>query len=180
MKRLIALFLLGASTLALAACGDSAKSLLTGSIMTGKKTKASAPSPAKSDPLARPVQVGWVSARASRCGFYFDPAKLKQQYLAAEAATGMPLDQLRRLELTYDYSLKSTAIKIAKVEDYCTERRAKLIRKDLQRHLAGDYTPRTAPKKNKDDGGLLSLLDVEDSVPEKFDPEAFNHPDRIR
>src|SRR5262245_34070211 len=40
------------------------------------------------DPLARPVAVAWTSARAKRCGFYFDPAKLKINYLSYERTQG--------------------------------------------------------------------------------------------
>jgi len=168
--------MLSASTLVLASCGDSAKKLLsTGSIFGDSKVKPAALTAAKPDPLARPVQVGWVSARATKCGFYFDPAKLKQQYLAAEAATGMPLDQLRKLDLTYEYSRKSTALKIAGVDGYCTDARTKAIRTDLQRHLAGDFTPTPRPKKPKD-SGTNWLFDLGDSAPEKFDTEAILHP----
>ena len=36
------------------------------------------------DPLARPTQVAWTSARASYCGFIFNPAQLRANYMAAE------------------------------------------------------------------------------------------------
>ena len=36
-------------------------------------------------PMARPASVAWTSARAKRCGFFFDPVKLRTTYLAYEA-----------------------------------------------------------------------------------------------
>ncbi len=176
MKRLIGVILLCGSTLALASCGDSAKKLLaTGSLFGDSAKKPVQVAAAKPDPTARPIQVGWVSARATKCGFFFDAAKLKQQYLAAEAATGLPLDQLNKLSLTYEYSRKSTALKIAKAEGYCSDARAKAIRTDLQRHLAGDYSP--TPRIIKAKGNSPNwLADLGDSGPEKFNADKILHP----
>ncbi len=176
MKRLINVILLGVSTVALASCGDSAKKLLaTGSLFGNAPKPPAAAIAAKPDPLARPIQVGWVSARATKCGFFFNPAKLKQQYLAAEAATGLPLDQLNKLSLTYEYSRKSTALKIAKAEGYCSDARAKAIRTDLQRHLAGDYSPTPKVIKVKEQSTNW-LSDLGDSAPEKFDAGKILYP----
>jgi len=175
MKRAIALLIVIAASVGLVGCGNSAKSLLsTGSLFGGKKP-AAAPQPqaAKHDPGARALQVGWVSARASKCGFYFDPAKLKQQYLAAEAAGGMPLDQLRKVELTYQYSLKSTLLKIGKDDGYCNEHQTTSIRNDLQRHLAGDFTPRKR-KKVKEEGSFFAPGSL--GEPDKMDREKIFNP----
>ena len=54
------------------------------------------------DPMARPVAVAWTSARAKRCGFYFDPAKLKINYLSYERTQGATPEQLANLEKAFD------------------------------------------------------------------------------
>ena len=38
--------------------------------------------------MAKPVQVAWTSARAQKCGFNFDPGKLKANYIASEQRAG--------------------------------------------------------------------------------------------
>jgi hypothetical protein len=113
--------LLLASTGLHAGCGNSSAGLMTGS--TGL-LPADAPTAVKNeDPMARPVGVAWTSARAKRCGFYFDPAKLKTNYLTYESRQGAAGEQI---------SLDA---------DYCSDRKGLEIKADLERHLAGDYTP---------------------------------------
>lgn len=176
MKRCLAPLILVALSVGLTACGNSAKSLLsTGSLFGGKKKAAATPQQQSTltQPSARALQVGWVSARATKCGFYFDPAKLKQQYLAAEAASGIPPNQLRKIELTYQYSLKSTMLKIAKRDGYCNEHQTTSIRNDLQRHLAGDFTPRKR-KKVKDESFFVTPGSL--GEPDKMDREKIFNP----
>ena len=93
------------------------------------------------DPLARPTQVGWTSARASRCGFVFDPNQLRANYLAAEAQAGKTPEEIAKLERAYDYTRESVAKTIKDELNYCTKERTAAIRHDLNRYLAGDYTP---------------------------------------
>src|SRR5512145_535689 len=71
-------------------------------LLTGSAT-AAADAPRKlgnDDPTARPIAVAWTSARAVRCGFHFDPAKLKASYLAYEARQSAP-EQLAKAEKSY-------------------------------------------------------------------------------
>jgi len=93
------------------------------------------------DPLARPVQVAWTSARASHCGFIFDPAQLRANYLAAEARSGKTPDEMHQIERAYDYTRESVTHTIQDDLNYCTKARTTAIRDDLARYLAGDYTP---------------------------------------
>ena len=93
------------------------------------------------DPMARPVAVAWTSARAKRCGFYFDPAKLKTNYLAYESRQGVAGEQHAKIEKAYDTSYRVTSEKISLDADYCSDRKGLEIKADLERHLAGDYTP---------------------------------------
>jgi hypothetical protein len=125
----------------LAACGNSASGLTTGS------AGSEAPGTIGNDhPLARPVAVAWTSARAQRCGFYFDPTKLRTSYLAYEGKQSPP-DQLAKAEKTYDSTFKTISQRVSGDPDYCNERATGQIKTDLQRHLAGDFTPKLpAPK----------------------------------
>jgi len=93
------------------------------------------------DPLARPIQVAWTSARASHCGFVFDPVKLKADFMAAEARSGVDQNQLKRISDAYDYTRDSVTETIKQDSNYCTKERNDAIRADLRRYLAGDYTP---------------------------------------
>ena len=93
------------------------------------------------DPLARPVQVGWTSARASHCGFIFSPEQLRSNYLAAEASTGLSERAMKKITEAYDYTRQSTLETIKNNLNYCNKDRTAAIRQDLNRYLAGNYTP---------------------------------------
>jgi hypothetical protein len=93
------------------------------------------------DPMARPTQVAWTSARASYCGFIFDPAQLRANYMAAELQAGNPPAQMEKIERAYDYTLQSVSASIKGDLRYCSQARTAAIRKALNRYLAGDYTP---------------------------------------
>ena len=127
--------LLLAGTAFHAGCGNSASGLTTGSGPAEAPTKLS-----NEDPMARPVAVAWTSARAKRCGFYFDPAKLKINYLSYERGQGTSGEQLSKIEKTYDTTYRTISDKIAGDADYCSDRKGQDIKADLQRHLAGDYS----------------------------------------
>ena len=130
----VASALLLACTALHAGCGNSASGLTTGSTDTPGAS-------ATPDPMARPVSVAWTSARAQRCGFHFDPAKLKVNYLGYERTQGTDVDRLAKVERAYDSSFKITSDRISGDADYCTDRKGLDIKADLQRHLAGDYSP---------------------------------------
>jgi hypothetical protein len=138
---------------ALAGCSMTSASsgLTTGSLFSSnaKATPASA-SPAN-DPSSRAFQVGTVSARAIKCGFNFDPAKLKTNYLAYERALGGTTD-MARVERTYDVSFNGVAKAVAGEEDYCSQEKTATIKADLARHLVGDYTPSPPPKAEPEEG----------------------------
>jgi len=149
-----------AAALVLAGCSGSG-GLTTASLMGGGNSPDAAAAPAgppPSDPTSRAVQVGATSARATHCGFYFDPAKLKSSFLASEAALGATPEQLQKIEREYEYVRLSVTKKIAEEKDYCSELKAQEIKRDLNRHLAGDFTP-TPKKPEKQEGLLAGLLD---------------------
>lgn len=120
---------------ALAGCGT------VGGSSPGASTDAEARYMKPADPLARPTQVGWTSARASHCGFIFSPEQLRSNYLAAEAAMGVSENQMRKITEAYDYTRQSTLETIKDNLGYCNKERTAAIRKDLNRYLAGDYSP---------------------------------------
>lgn len=93
------------------------------------------------DPLARPIQVGWTSARASYCGFVFNPDQLRADFLASQARLGVPPEQMSKIEHSYDYTRESVLASIKDDPGYCNKERTAAIRRDLNRYLAGDYSP---------------------------------------
>jgi hypothetical protein len=121
----------------LVGCSGGASGLLG-----GDTTAADAPGAGlkNDDPAMRPVGVAWTAARAQRCGFYFDPAKLRSSYLVYEARQSSP-EQLAKAEKSYDSTFKSIREKVASDPDYCSDGKSAEIKKDLTRHLAGDFTP---------------------------------------
>jgi len=161
-----------AATLALAGCSGS--SVLTTASLTGGNAPAAAaaqPGPPPSDPTSRALQVAATSARATRCGFYFDPEKLKSNFLAAEMAQGAGPEQLQKIEREYEFTRASVAKKIAEDPGYCTELKTQEIKRDLNRHLAGDFTP--APKKQEPQQGLLAGLLDEPVEKKPWKPDEF-------
>ena len=104
----------------------------------------------------RAFQVGTVSARAIKCGFNFDPAKLKTNYLAYERAMAGPGADMCKIEKIYDVSFNGVAKAVAGERRLLhAPRRRKTIKADLARHLAGDYTP-SPPKAAQPEEGLFS------------------------
>jgi hypothetical protein len=107
----------------------------------GASSEKEARDVASNDPLAKPIQVGWTSARATHCGFIFDPDQLRSNYLASEAQAGATPEQMQKLVRAYDYTRESTLATIKDNLGYCNKERTAAIRSDLNRYLAGDYAP---------------------------------------
>ncbi len=131
-------WLLLAGAAGLAACSSGASGLITG---TTTLTAADAPGGITNEsPLARPIGVAWTSARAKRCGFYFDHAKLRASYLAYEARQ-LNREQLASSEKTFDSTFKVISERVSADADYCTDQKGAEIKADLTRYLQGDFTP---------------------------------------
>jgi hypothetical protein len=141
---------------ALTGC-SAASSLTTGSILGGPAKPTSADPGSINDPTNRAFQVGTVSAKAIKCGFNFDPAKLKNNYLTYER-TLTPGADLSKVERIYDVSFNGVAKVVAGEADYCSDEKTKAIKADLSRHLAGDYTPAIRPKAPEQDGVFDSVF----------------------
>jgi hypothetical protein len=147
--------LLAAIAMSLAGCGATLPKLpTTGSLLGGSNTAKENRDP--NDPLARAMGVGATSARALKCGYNFDPGKLKSQYLASEAAAAPALgDKLSRV---YDTAFAGVTRVISdkeKDEEYCTPDRTTRIKDALTRNLAGDYKPPPS-EAPEDSGGIFS------------------------
>lgn len=165
--------LLAGLSLVLVGCSGSG-GLSTASLAGGggSATTAAAPAAPPSDPTSRSVQVAATSARASRCGFYFDPVKLKATFIAAEMAQGASPEQLQKIEQEYEYVRLSVSKKIAEEERYCDKLRTQEIKRDLNRHLAGDFTP-TPKKEEPQQGFLAGLMDSDGTEDKPFKADDF-------
>ncbi len=161
MLALVALALTGCSS------APSLPSLTTGSILGGPAKPATADPASVNDPTNRAFQVGTVSAKAIKCGFNFDPAKLKNNYLSYER-TLAPNADMARVEKVYDVSFNGIAKAVAGDADFCSNENTKAIKADLSRHLAGDYSPNIRPKVAQDDGSLFGSVFNGDSGAKEY------------
>lgn len=158
--------------LALGAC--SGGGLSVGSLLGNDPAPApGSVIPTPNDPTSRAFQVGLVSARAVRCGYNFDPARLKASFLASEAGQGAAGEDLLKIEKVYDVAYNGVAKAAAEDPDYCTPEKTKEIKADLARHLAGDYTP--SPRKvAAQDPGWFGGGSSDDSKAPVFKPSTAN------
>src|SRR5262244_2859404 len=92
-----------------AGCSNGSAGLSTASTGLMPSDAPTTATVANDDPMARPIGVAWTSARAKRCGFYFDPAKLKSNYLTYESKHGANPGDLANIEKTYDQTFQSTS-----------------------------------------------------------------------
>ena len=105
------------------------------------------------------MQVGTTSARAVKCGFNFDPVKLRTQFLAAESTALTNADDAAKLGKIYDVSFTGISKAVAgQDEAYCSPAKTAKIKEALNRHLAGDYTPAPPEPVVEEDGGLFGSL----------------------
>jgi len=149
--------LLALCALGLAACSGGG-GLSTASILGGGSSAGAAPAaPAPvSDPTSRAFNVGMVSARATKCGYNFDPAKLKSNYFASEAALGISPDDMAKIEKVYSVAHNGVAKAAASEPGYCSEKKTQQIKDDLTKLLAGDYTPPVRKVAAEEDDGFFS------------------------
>jgi hypothetical protein len=161
-------WLLLAGAVGLAACSGGASGLITG---TTTVSAADAPGGITNEnPMARPIGVAWTSARARRCGFYFDPTKLRASYLAYEARQS-PREQLGTFEKSYDSTFKVISERISDDPDYCSDRKGAEIKADLARYLQGDFTPNFPKAKVVESCGFFGCAPAQSD--EKFNEKKF-------
>jgi hypothetical protein len=160
----------------LAACSNSnspQSNLSTASILGEAPAAATGERPgiSKTDPMAKPVQVAWTSARAQKCGFNFDPAKLKANYISSEQRGGADAARMTNVDKTYDMTVTKIKSTITDSEAYCSDKRSAAIKADLTRHLAGNYEPNFPEDKKTPATTLLSTYDPGGS--KKMDSKAI-------
>lgn len=159
--------------LGLAGCGASLPSLSTGSLFGGETAKPAAPQ-ISNDPTSRAMQVGTTSARAIKCGYNFDPVKLRTQFLASESATLTTAADADKLAKIYDVSFSGVSKAVSEQGySYCSPAKTAKIKEALNRHLSGDYTPSPPEPVAAEDDGLFGDVgatnggDFKDSNPMK-------------
>lgn len=163
---------------ALAGCSSGGGGVSTASILGTAPTppagaaQATAVQPVAavpSTPSDRAFQVGTVSARAAKCGYNFDAAKLKASYMAHEMALGTPADQVANVERVYGVAYNGVMKAAAEDPNYCSDRKTQTIKADLTRLLAGDFEP---PKKvvaqKQDEGGFFDFFSSSGDSGPKF------------
>ena len=145
--------------LALAGCGSSAPSITTASVLGPEGASQAQPAiEVPATPEQRASQVASTSARAQKCGYNFDPVRLRTNFLAAEAQAGTQADQLAKAEKTYDIINSAMSKAVAGDADYCNDGKTKQIKADLTRHLAGDFSVPSTKKIVKQDKGFLASI----------------------
>ena len=117
--------------------------------------------------------MAWTSARAQRCGFNFDTAKLRATYLAYESRQGAAGEQLAKIQNSYDTTFKTISGRVSADPDYCTDKKSADIKVDLTRHLAGDYTPNLPKPKVEVSCGLFGGACDSGQTDEKFESKKF-------
>ena len=127
----------------IAGCSQGIAGLTTGST-AGPAPAAAAAAPPPATPTDRAIQVAATSAKADACGYNFDPARLRANYLAHEAQQGLAPPDLATLEKLYDTTRGRIAKSTGNADAFCTDEQTIAIKRDLVRHMAGDYT--AAPK----------------------------------
>jgi hypothetical protein len=161
--------------LAIGGCSSSS-GVSTGSLFGGGEANATASvapvaaAPA-SDPTSRAFQVGSTSARAVKCGYNFDPVKLRTNFLANEAAAVAPTD-IPRIEKVYDTAYNGVAKAVAGQSNYCSPEKTADIKTHLTRHLAGDYAPAIAKKQAEQPGWFSNWGGAQDGGP-KFGSDGW-------
>jgi hypothetical protein len=168
-SKLLLLATLTAAGASLAAC-SSGQGLTTASILGGPSTAEAAPAAAVK-PQDRAIQVAAVSARAQKCGYNFDPMKLRANYLSSETAGGLDATQTAQLGEIYDKTNRAVVVAIQSEQGFCTEEKTKQIKADLTRHLAGDFSTNKGTVAQKSGGFFDSLIPEQASGREVINPE---------
>lgn len=88
------------------------------------------------------VQLAWTVARAEKCGFVYQPNMLVSNWLNHEGRTGGDIGARRQ---AYEFAYRRFQATLAKNPKYCNDKRIAETRRDLNRHMEGDYSPGLPP-----------------------------------
>lgn len=153
------------SALALSGCSGTS-GLSTSSLFGGDDAaKAAVPVKETNTPSNRAYRLGAVSARAAKCGYNFDPLKLKTTFLQQEAQAGLTVDQLGKLDKIYSVAFNGVKKAITSNASYCTDKKTAVIRTSLNKYLAGDFSAKSASKvvaTKKVEAGAFDWFDTSD------------------
>ncbi len=132
-----------ATAAALAAGCSSSQSTLSSLLpsVPGSTASVTVPAPKPITAADRAVYVARISARAQKCGYNFDAAKLKTNFLAAETGRGTTADELAKIDQAYDLIVRRTAAAITAPAEYCNDKSTESIKRDLTGALAGQFDP---------------------------------------
>lgn len=120
-----------ATTADLSTTGSTPSTGLGGSLFNSKKPD---------DPVAdRARLAATTSAQAQKCGYNFDPVKLRAGYLSFESGQSTPAPEVARGEKIFDTTYVSLAARLKPLEGYCTDDITEKVKKDLTKNLAGDF-----------------------------------------
>lgn len=145
-------------------------------LQTGSLSPAATQAPKAATPMDRTLHIAATSARAQKCGYFFDPNTLRANFLAAEAQRGTPPETLAKLGPAYDYTNRTVAGKIADSQTYCSsEARTAQIKGSLNQALAGNFEA-PAAKKEESSGGIFAGLESQDTGPKAFNPDHIYDP----
>lgn len=140
----------------LAGCSSSGGGVSTASILGSAPTPppaAAAGAPVAAVPSSTPTDraflVGSVSARAAKCGYNFDAAKLKAAYIANEMSRGTPSEQIAQVDQVYGVAYNGVTKAASEDPNYCSDGKTQTIKADLTRLLAGDFEPRKVVAKKE-------------------------------
>jgi hypothetical protein len=148
-------------------CGSGTSGITTGSLF-GSSQADTVAAPVVETPSMRAAQVAAVSARAAKCGYNFDPTRLKSGYLAYETGQGASAQDLAKVEREFDTIRAKVATTITADPDFCTDAKTRAIKADLTRHLAGDYSSPVDQKKVIDERLLANAPRARETINPDF------------
>ena len=158
LSAILRMALIGMVAASAAGCSSDG-GLSTGTLIGGNSASAAKAPPSNNTATGRALHVGTVSARATKCGFNFDAATLRTNYLAAEAASGIPVTDLGNVERVYDTGYRGVMAGAAKDPNYCNSKRTTVIKTALNKALAGDYSPPVVEVAKDTGGGFGGFFD---------------------
>ena len=161
LSSLLRLTVIGLLASSAAGCASDG-GLSTGALIGGNSNSTAKALPSNNTPSGRALHVGTVSGRATKCGFNFDAAALRANYIAAEASSGTAVADLAKIESIYDSGYRGVMAAAAREPDYCNSKRTYVIKTTLNKALAGDYTP--PPLETKQEAGLFGGFFDQDVV----------------
>jgi hypothetical protein len=123
--------------LAVGACSSDSAILPTGSLFG--PPKAPKPKTPTEQVSERAFRAGTTTAKAKRCGYVFDPAAIRQSYLAYEGAQGNPPALMALAEKKYDHTVQAVTTLVASEASFCSDEETAAIKSGLGKALAGDF-----------------------------------------